>query len=74
MARAKPQPQPTETAESCLIRYTGAPHRRIVDGIEWNEANGWTVAIGDANLVERLLNNGDFEIVPVEPVESEKDL
>ena len=66
MAREK-----TETAKPCLIRYTNAPHLRIVDGYEWTQANDWTLAIDDAALVERLLNNGDFELVPVRPVESE---
>lgn len=45
------------------VRYTGAAGRRIVDDHEWNAANGFVTVVADRQMVERLLANGDFEIV-----------
>ncbi|GIV73538.1 hypothetical protein [Caldilinea sp.] len=44
------------------VRYTGRAHRRIVDGYEWNAANGYVLEVADPALVERLLANGDFVV------------
>lgn len=49
------------------VRYTGAAGRRVVDDHEWNAANGFVTVVADRQMVERLLANGDFEIVETEP-------
>lgn len=45
------------------VRYIGKAHRRIVEQYEWNANNGYVQTVTSRALVERLLANGDFELV-----------
>ena len=45
------------------VRYIGKAHRRIVDDYEWNASNSYVQTVTSRTLVERLLANGDFELV-----------
>lgn len=44
------------------VLYIGQAGRRVVDEYEWNEGNGFVQTVEGAEMVERLLRNGDFVI------------
>lgn len=45
------------------VSYTGKAHIRIVDQYEWNVDNGYIQPVTSQAMVDRLLANGDFELV-----------
>ena len=63
------------TAGGGLVRYVPGKHRRIVDGYEWNQGNGWVKEVAAEDL-PNLSQYPEFELVnleesPVEPVEEQ---
>ena len=44
------------------VLYIGQAGRRVVDAYEWTEDNGFVQEVEGAEMVERLLKNGDFVI------------
>lgn len=54
--------QPMTYPDKARILYIGTAGRRIVEPYEWNRENGYTQQVEGAEMVARLLQNGDFVI------------
>lgn len=58
--------QPADTEKypaKARILYTGTSGRRVVDDYVWDRENGYQQDVEGADIIRRLLRNGDFVIV-----------
>lgn len=56
------------------IRYIGKAHRRIVERHEWNADNGYVQTVTSQAMVDRLLANGDFELVQADAAQEKQEM
>lgn len=55
-------------SEGVSVRWVKGFGERVVDGLVWDAENGFVVVVSDPVMVERLLGNGDFEVVQEQDV------